>query len=86
MYKVLFDRDVEKDLNRIPKEIARRILAKCLSLANQPRGHQSIKLEGTENIYRFRVGDYRIIYQIDDKGKTVTVYHVRQRQSAYRGY
>lgn len=86
MYSVYFDRDVEKDLARVPKAINNRIVSKCLTLATQPRPQQSMKLQGTENIYRLRVGDYRVIYHVDDRQKTVTVYHVRHRQGAYRGY
>lgn len=86
MYSVFFDRDVEKDIARIPKNDVRRIMERCLALTAQPRSTQSIKLEGTQNMYRLRAGNYRVIYQIDDRAKTVTVYHIRHRQSAYRDF
>ena len=83
-YKILFDRDVEKDLGRIPKKIAINILKKAHNLCGNPRPPQSLKLTGTEGTYRLRVGDYRIIYCIDDTAHLVTVYHVRNRRDVYR--
>jgi mRNA interferase RelE/StbE len=83
-YKLFFDRDVEKDLSKIPKADVRRIMIKATSLYENPRPARSLKLEGSDMTYRLRVGDYRIIYQIDDRSKTITVYHIRHRKDVYR--
>jgi len=53
-------------------------------LEQNPRPHGCTKLEGSEDEYRVRVGDYRILYVIDDKAKLVTVARVRHRREAYR--
>ncbi|MBI4126386.1 MAG: type II toxin-antitoxin system RelE/ParE family toxin [Deltaproteobacteria bacterium] len=84
MYHVVLDRDVTKDLSDIPKRMSQNILRKIENLANNPRPHQSQKLSATENAYRLRVGDYRVIYTIDDSMKVVTVYHIRHRKDVYR--
>ncbi len=44
---------------------------------------QSVKLAGSEDLYRIRVGDYRV-YGVDDEAKVVTVHYVRHRSQAYR--
>ncbi|MCX6027066.1 MAG: type II toxin-antitoxin system RelE/ParE family toxin [Chloroflexi bacterium] len=53
------------------------------SLSTYPISRQSIKLLGAESLYRVRVGDYRIIYGVDDDRKLVVVHHVRHRSQAY---
>ena len=61
-----------------------RILEVIDSLSENPRPRQSSKLKDTERTYRLRVGDYRVIYQIDDEIKEVIVFHVRHRKDVYR--
>lgn len=85
-YKILFDMEVKKDLTKLPKKISGNILKKVLALEYQPRPPQSLKLSGTEGIYRLRVGDYRVIYSINDPLKEVIVYHIRNRKEAYRDF
>lgn len=52
-------------------------------LAEYPRSNQSIKLSGTGG-YRLRVGDDRILYEIDDATRAVTVYRIKHRREVYR--
>lgn len=83
-YNLLFDNAVEKDLAKIPKTDVRSIMLKTTKLADNPRPLQSLKLENSDITYRLRVGNYRVIYQINDVTKTVTVYHIRHRKDIYR--
>lgn len=83
-YSVIFDRDIEKDFKRIPKKIVQNVLRRISGLAINPTPPQSLKLSGTEGAYRMRVGDYRVIYTINDPKREITVYHVRHRKDAYR--
>lgn len=83
-YKIFFDRDVEKDLVRIPKNRVAIILKKVAALADNPRSQQSEKLSGSDDAYRMRVGDYRVIYTILDTQKEIIIYHVRHRKDVYR--
>ena len=55
------------------------------SLAMDPFPRGTAKLIGAENLYRIRVGNYRIIYSVDDQAKTIFVHYVRHRREVYRG-
>jgi mRNA interferase RelE/StbE len=74
----------EHDLRRIDRQYIPRILDVIESLAENPFPVQSKKLRGSEASHRIRVGDYRVIYQIDTKQKTITIYHVRHRKDVYK--
>ena len=83
-YKVAFKPSVEKDLAHLSKKVVTRILRRIELLTEQPFSKQSIKLEGSEALYRIRIGDYRIIYGVDTDAKQIVVHHVRHRREAYR--
>lgn len=83
-YKIIFDRDVERDLAKIPKKIVKVVLKKTLALGHQPNPSQSLKISGTDVLYRLRAGDYRILYSIDNRLKEITIYHIRHRKDVYR--
>lgn len=83
-YQVDIAPAAQRDVKRLPFEILRKVDAIVLALALHPRPHGGIKLEGAEDEYRVRVGDYRILYVIDDTAKRVTIAHVRHRREAYR--
>ena len=61
-----------------------RIHAKILDLRDDPRPHGSRKLSGNLEGWRVRVGDYRILYQVDDTVETIAVVRVRHRRDVYR--
>jgi len=61
-----------------------RIIDRMRELSANPFLRDSEKLTGSENFYRLRVGDYRVVYQVDNKNKTVIVYYVRHRKTAYK--
>jgi len=84
MYKVFISRSAEKQLKRIPTHIQRRVSAVIVSFEVEPRPFGCKKLAGTNESYRVRVGDYRIIYDIRDKEVTVTVLKVSHRRDVYR--
>ena len=83
-YSIKFKKSVEKEIRKLPKEMVGRIIAAIEALEEEPRPKQSIKLRDTERTYRLRVGDYRVIYQIDDEQKEITVFHIRHRKDVYR--
>ena len=83
MYKVLLRRRAEKQLDRVAYADHPRIVQALLALEDNPRPSGCRKL--MDDIYRIRVGDYRIIYKIDDGNKTVVVGKVaRRREDTYR--
>jgi mRNA interferase RelE/StbE len=84
-YTLEFKASVEKDLRKVPKDRLHDILKKIEELAEVPLPSDSKKLSGAEHLYRVRVGDYRITYEVMHKTKNVTIFYVRNRRSAYRG-
>ena len=82
-YRVLVRKSVSKDLDRITKKDARRIVKAMRALSDDPRPPQSKKLSGEEK-YRLRCGAYRIIYEIQDEQLVICVVRIRHRRDAYR--
>ncbi len=74
----------EHDLRKIDRQFIPRIFEAIESLSENPFPVQSRKMKGSESSYRLRVGDYRVIYQVDTKNKVVTVYHARHRKDVYK--
>lgn len=82
-YKIVFKRSAEKDLTALPNKDQRRI-AECIdALSSAPRPVGCKKLSGPENLWRVRVGDYRVIYQINDRIVTVLVLRIGNRRDVY---
>jgi len=83
MYQVKLRRQAYKDLESIPKDYARLIAQHIDSLENNPRPNDSKKLKGDAG-YSLRIGTYRVLYDIDDKTKAITIYRIKHRREAYR--
>lgn len=83
-YKVVPKPSVEKDLRSLPKPTIARVVKSLELLADDPFPRQALKLEGGEKLYRLRVGDYRIVYAVDQDAKEVIVHYVRHRREVYR--
>ena len=82
-YKIEIKRSAQKEIQSLPQQDAKRIVAKILTLAENPRGPDSKKLSSEER-YRVRVGQYRILYEICDDILVVTIVKVANRKEAYR--
>ena len=74
-----------RELRALPQAVRRRVGRRILALARDPRPYGSRKLEGMEDLYRLRVGDYRVVYRIEDGVLLVLIVRVRHRRDAYRG-
>jgi len=72
-----------KELDGIPQEDLARVAARIQTLADTPRPPGCEKLSGQER-YRVRQGDYRILYEVDDSRRTVTIVKVGHRREVYR--
>ena len=83
-YRVLLRPAARRDLDHIPDRICSRVLGKIGRLAANPRPPGSRKLVGGTDEWRLRAGDYRILYEIDDKTHMVLVFRIRHRREAYR--
>ena len=83
-YKIEFKRSAEKELRKLDKSLIPDIVRRIEQLAANPRPRQSKKLTGSERSYRLRAGKYRIVYQVDESAKKVTIYIIKHRREAYR--
>lgn len=86
MYKVVYSENSVKDLRRIDKRVAKRIIKKIFFFSQQKTIEPFAKpLKGFVNRYRFRVGDYRAIFSIDKSGKIqiLMILNVKHRREVY---
>lgn len=84
MYEVLIERAAERDLKSLPTAIFNRIVPRIRALAEDPRPSGCHKLAGSKNDWRIRIGNYRVVYEIDDARKLVRIFRVRHRREVYR--
>ena len=82
-YRLEVKRSAAKEIGDLPKADCQRVVAKIQRLASNPRPNGCEKLSGAEK-YRIRQGDYRILYEIDDSTKLVTIVKVGNRREIYR--
>ena len=83
MYRLDLSRNAHRQIDRLPAQTQERINDTIARLAENPRPFGNRKLTAREG-YRIRVGDYRILYKIDDAARVVTVYRVRGRGDVYK--
>ena len=83
MYKIKILPHAQKDLDHLQHKIFNNIKDKIIKFANNPRPNGAIKLTN-EDGYRVRIGDYRVLYRIDDKSKEIYIYRVKHRKEVYR--
>ena len=84
LYKVVVSKSAEKGLSGLPNQIVERIVIILQSLEQNPRPAGCKKLKGFRNLWRVRVGDYRIIYSIDDVVLLVDVREIGNRKDIYK--
>lgn len=82
-YTVILKRSAEKELDRLPAQVHGRITRKLLELEDNPRPRGVQKLQGQDR-HRIRIGDYRVLYIIDDRAQTVEIVAVGHRREVYR--
>lgn len=82
-YDVELKQSARKELERLPNAVIARIIAKLEMLADDPRPPGCKKLTGGDSEYRIRVGDYRIVYIIDDTRIIVTITRICHRSIVY---
>ena len=83
-YEIHLTTSARKDVRDMEKPVGTRIGAAIDSLVTEPRPPGCRKLEGEHECWRVRVGDYRIIYSIDDDAGRIQIIAVRHQREAYR--
>ncbi len=84
VYKIEIAIVAKRVFDKLPKDVQRRLAETIDRLAEQPRRAQALKMTG-KDLYRVRSGDYRVIYQIQDKALLVLVVKIGHRREVYRG-
>jgi len=85
VYEIEFRGAARKAIDGLDHAVFRRIAPRIDELAGNPRPPRCVKLAGHDSLYRIRVGDWRIVYEVDDRRRLVTVTVVAHRRESYRG-
>jgi mRNA interferase RelE/StbE len=83
-YEIEFKRSALRELGKLPKEFSRRVGLEIEKLAADPYPPGCKKLHGEMNLFRIRVGEYRVIYSIDGAKLIITIIRVGHRKDVYR--
>jgi len=82
-YSIEIKRSAQKEPDALDDAVFRRIDRKILALAEDPRPPGCRKLRGYKDIWRVRVGDWRVVYIVDDAAKVVSVTRIGHRREVY---
>ncbi|MEV6324492.1 type II toxin-antitoxin system RelE/ParE family toxin [Nocardia sp. NPDC051787] len=82
--RIEFHPDTLKQLQRLPRDVFEAALQAIIGLSKEPRPAGAKKLVGSRDDWRVRIGQYRIVYEIDDEEQLVTIYTVAKRSDVYR--
>jgi len=85
-YTVEFSKLVFKSLKKIPKDEGKKILRKAEALITNPYPNGFKKIQGEENLFRIRSGDYRILYRVFEKKLVILVVNVGHRKDIYQSF
>jgi mRNA interferase RelE/StbE len=83
-YTLTLKESAQRELDALPERVRSRVEAKIQTLRDEPRPRGCVKMAGTTNEYRVRVGQYRVVYTVDDRTQAVTVIGVGHRRDVYR--
>ncbi len=83
-YAIEFQPSADKALRRLPATVQRRIVTAVESLADDPRPAGCVKLAGDDNLWRIRVGAYRVVYEVHDQRLVVLIVRLGHRGDVYR--
>lgn len=83
MYRLEVSHTAHRQIRKLPEQTQKRVNQTIVTLAEDPRPPGVKKLAAREG-YRVRVGDYRILYHVDDRAKVVIIYRVMPREDVYR--
>lgn len=82
-YSIIFARSARREMESLDPPIVQRIVRRIEELSRDPRPPGCKKLKGGLSLRRIRIGDYRVIYAIQDQMRVVDVVGVRHRSKAY---
>lgn len=82
--KVEISKRAEKDLTKLETDTRNRIIIELLNLENNIAGKDIRRLKGEKDLWRLRVGDYRVIMEFNQERLVITALHVAHRREVYR--
>jgi len=83
-YKVRLARSASREIERLPKPVLKRVLRHLETLEETPFPRGTRKIRGAKDLWRLRVGDYRMVYRVDQEAREIVVLIVRHRREVYR--
>jgi mRNA interferase RelE/StbE len=83
-YEVRIAPTAQRQYRKLPAEVRQRVAKALAALSEEPRPSGVVKLRGSSNRWRIRIGDYRIIYRIEDEIVLVTILIIAHRREVYR--
>jgi mRNA interferase RelE/StbE len=83
-YEIVFGHRASKGFQGLPPQVQKRLVPRIDALSIDPRPSGCEKLTGEKGAFRIRVGDYRIVYRVDDVTRTVSVDRIAHRKDVYR--
>lgn len=84
MYTVVLSSHARRALRKLARSVQERVIVALELLKADPRPPKAVKLKGEDNVWRIRVGDYRIIYEVIDEDLVVWVVRIADRKDVYR--
>ncbi|MBL4664750.1 type II toxin-antitoxin system RelE/ParE family toxin [Nitrospina gracilis] len=83
-YSITFARSARQELEKLDSPTVSRIFPKIESLVETPRPQGCKKLKGKKNLWRIRIGDFRVLYTIQEKEKIIDIIGILHRRESYR--
>jgi mRNA interferase RelE/StbE len=83
-YRIEFVPVANRQFRKLPRNIQARLRVRIDALSENPRPRGVEKLQGEDDLYRIRIGDYRVVYQIQDKVLLILVVKIGHRREIYR--
>ncbi|MBN1401575.1 MAG: type II toxin-antitoxin system RelE/ParE family toxin [Anaerolineae bacterium] len=83
-WRALLHREAEHELRRLPKNVVARVWRRIQKRALDPLPEDAVALQGHPGLYRLRVGDWRLIYHLDQMPRIVTIVRIGHRGDVYR--
>ncbi|EKE10211.1 MAG: addiction module toxin [uncultured bacterium] len=84
MYQVILEEPVQRQIRKLDPFVQKRLFRALVKLEKNPRAAGTKKLRGINDLYRLRVGDFRVLYQIEDDKLFVLVVALGHRRDIYR--
>jgi mRNA interferase RelE/StbE len=82
-YAIAISKSVQKQIDNLQNDVIERVIEKIQNLASEPRPDGIVKLKGSDNEYRIRIGDYRVRYEINDESQLIQILQCKHRKDVY---